>query len=131
MTFVCRRCGDCCHAFKLLGVSVFEAAKLNPKKTEKISRSKFRIKKVKNYWTPKWFRAGACSFLRQNSGCSVYENRPSFCKKFQCDGASFVDLVSAVASSIYHDHGLTSEQKKEIFIDFLKSRHELKRKRPK
>lgn len=125
--FKCQRCGDCCHAFQLSTVKDKEAKRLDPTKLCKSSVCSDRqIIKVGRDWLPEWFRDGTCSFYDLYLGCTVYEDRPAFCKNFECGGKAFIGLVTAVSGTIYHDRRLKPERKKELFLEFLKNRHEMK-----
>ena len=124
--FKCTRCGDCCHAFQLSTVKVKEAKRLDSTKLVKASVcSDLQIMKVARDWLSEWFRDGACVFYDPAAGCTVYEDRPDFCKNFKCDGKHFIPLVTAVSDSIYHDRRVKANRKKSLFIEFLKSRYEL------
>jgi len=125
--FVCRRCGDCCSAFELSTVKDKEAERLDPTKLCKPSVGSDRqIIKLARDWLSEWFRDGVCSFYDQNEGCTVYNDRPNLCKRFECGGKFFIGLVTAVSGGIYHDRRLKPERKKELFLEFLKDRYEFK-----
>jgi Fe-S-cluster containining protein len=78
------------------------------------------IKKHKPSWAPDWAKQGVCIYLGQDMKCTIYNNRPGFCRDFYCRENS--KLTSRYLSNrrAVNNSDKWTEYEHEAFGHFLK-----------
>lgn len=89
----CTECGHCCVVFTHVAISEFEA-KLRGIKTESIKKhypkhkgkKELRIKRKEVFYGPLGYTVFICYYFDLDTRlCSIYQNRPDICRKYNCE----------------------------------------------
>ncbi|UCC74332.1 MAG: YkgJ family cysteine cluster protein [Gemmatimonadota bacterium] len=104
-------CGDCCTTLELGVVDPADVDRIGREWFYQKKKGGWYIRRVQREFAPSWATDGVCIFLTADRRCSIFEERPSLCRDWNCCRRAWPERIEFAKGQLV---GLKDGQRRQL-----------------